>query len=152
MAGSPATLIVSDILRSSFRERGLSPNTAYGRVVTAVISGVESGLSNSATTYTFASIPTKASISGVTNTQLTLSWLANQNPSGTRFEVSESTDNFVANFSTPIAISANFTATTTTFINLSAATTYYLRIRAGNSSARATQCVRSVCSSILTAT
>jgi hypothetical protein len=132
VASAPATIIASGMATNTFTETGLSTNTAYGRVVTAIIGGIESGLSNSATTYTSAAVPTNASISGVTNTQLTLSWLANQNPSGTRFEVSESTDNFVANFSTPVAISANFTATTTTFINLSAATTYYLRIRAAN--------------------
>jgi len=119
---------------TSWDETGLSTNTAYGRVVTAIVSGVESPLSNSVTTYTLAAIPGDPIFSTVAYTSFTVTWADNGNPFGTFYEVSRSTinDNFATSVSTPIAFTDSFSNTTTTFINLTPATTYYLRIRAEN--------------------
>ena len=105
MATSPTTLIANINSGTTYNEVGLSTNVAYGRVVTAVNAGGESALSASATTYTFASIPTiPCKPSGVTA----------PSPSPGRaikalwaraYEVSISTDNtFVTMVSTPITI------------------------------------------------
>src|SRR4029077_194634 len=107
--------------------------TAYGRVVTAVINGVESALSPSATTYTLAATPGAGVFTNVQYTSFTVTWAAN-NPAGTRFEVSRSTtnDNFSTAVSTPIAFTDNFIPGTTDFTGLRPGTTYYLRLRAEN--------------------
>jgi len=131
-ATSTAPLIASTTT-TNFIETGLSSNTAYGRVVTSIVNGLESPLSSAATTYTFAAAPGTPVFTNVFNTSFTVTWATN-NPAGTRFEVSRSTtnDNFATAVSTPIAFTDSFILGTTNFIGLSPGTTYYLRIRAEN--------------------
>ena len=132
-ATSPTTR-VGNTPTTTFTDTGLLTNTAYGRVVTAVVSGVESGLSTSATTYTLAVVPGTPAFSNVFTSSFTVTWTTNGNPNSTPYEVSQSTDNFVTNFSTPVAFSANLTNPTTTLLNLTPGTLYSIRIRAQNGS------------------
>ena len=67
----------------------------------------------------------------MTYDQFTAAWLTNNNPGNTPYEVSLSTDNFVTNFSTPIAF-ASFLSGTTTFTGLTPSTMYAVRVRAEN--------------------
>ncbi len=131
MATSPTTLVTT-AASAAVDEVGLSTNTLYSRVVSAVISGVEGAVSASASAYTKAAVPSAPAISGVSYTSFTVTWSAGGNPAGTRFEVSRSTDDFTADISTPIAFASNFTNTTTTFTGLVPNTTYYVRLRAIN--------------------
>jgi len=54
-ADAPTTLITS-VAINNFIETGLSPSTTYRRVVTAIVGGVESNLSNSATVVTLNNV------------------------------------------------------------------------------------------------
>src|SRR5437762_1804794 len=64
MASSPTTVIYSGS-NPFFPETGLSTNTAYGRMVTAVVSGIESPLSAAVTTYTNAAVPGQPAFTNV---------------------------------------------------------------------------------------
>jgi len=114
----------------------LTPNTTYyGRVSALSFGGVNSSsVLSPAWKLTSAAIPSAPVFDGVFVTSVTISWSANSNPSNTRYEVSLSTDNFTANFSTPAALAAGLTALTTTVYNLTINTTYYARIRAYDAS------------------
>jgi len=61
---------------------------------------------------------------------VSLSWSGSSNSSHTPYEISASTDDFQANFSTPVAFGADLTATSAALSNLYAGTTYYFRVRA----------------------
>jgi len=126
--------IVSPVLSSStfsWTETDLSPNTAYSR---AIVSANQFGISTSTflTKYTLAQKPDNFSVSGVFITSVTLSWSANGNPSYTRYEIIQSTDNFITDISTPMPLSAGLISLTTTLYNLEGATTYYFKLRAYN--------------------
>jgi hypothetical protein len=115
-----------------FLETGLSTNTLYGMTVTDVINGVESPKSAPVSSYTFAAQPGQPGFTTVLYTSFTVTWPSNGNPNNTVYEISESLDGFLTNFSTPIAFGAAFTANTTNFANLLPGTTYWLRVRAEN--------------------
>jgi len=132
MATSPATLIAGGIVISTYTEIGLSTNTSYGRVVSAVVSGSTSSLSTGATTFTLAATPGVPNFTNILSSSFTVSWSSNTNPAGTPYEVSLSTNNFISNISTPVPFGMNFTGNTTSFIGLVPSTTYYVRIRAQN--------------------
>jgi len=113
---------------------GLTPNTAYVRYLRAYLNAnVFSDWMGPATIYTWAASPGQPTFSNISFTSATLTWTASSNPSGTPYEVSQSTvSDFSSAVSTPIAFTANFTGTTTTFINLLSGTPYYFRVRAQN--------------------
>ncbi len=113
---------------------GLPPNTAFGRFILAYHDGnVPGDLTAAATVYTWAAVPGTPVFSNVSFTSATLTWSAQGNPSGTPYEISQSTvSDFSSGVSTPIAMASNFTDATTTFINLVSGTMYYFRIRAEN--------------------
>jgi len=133
VASSPASPVASTTTLS-WLETGLSTNTSYGLMVTAVVNAVESAKSPAVSTFTFAAAPGPLTFSGVASNQFTVTWLTNGNPGTTPYEVSLSTDGFVMNLSTPIQITDDFTSNTTTFVGLQPLTTYYVRVRAQNGS------------------
>lgn len=117
---------------ASFAEGGLAANTLYGLQVAASDAFGLSPLSAPASAYTLAAAPTGFGAASVSTGSAVLTW-ASANPGGyTRFEVALSTDNFVASFSTPVAIAHNLTALTTSFTGLTPQTPYFVRIRAFN--------------------
>ncbi|MEK7743917.1 MAG: fibronectin type III domain-containing protein, partial [Elusimicrobiota bacterium] len=99
---------------TSFAQTGLSTNTAYGIRTRGINATGASPLSAAATTYSAAAQPGQPSVSGRTSNSLSLSWDASGNPSGTRYEISLSTDDFALNFSTPVPLSSGLTASATT--------------------------------------
>ncbi|MBN1385258.1 MAG: gliding motility-associated C-terminal domain-containing protein, partial [Elusimicrobia bacterium] len=112
---------------------GLTPDTTHIISVDAKNSnGVTTEYSQLTTTSTLANPPTGTDFIGVYAFSVILSWDNNNNPSGTRYEISQSTDNFEFNFSTPVPLSANLTSLTTTIYNLDIDTTYYYRVCAVN--------------------
>ena len=127
MASSPATLVQSGIAGPPYEETGLSTNTAYGRVVTAMIGPIETGLSNSATTYTLAAIPSGSALAGVFTTSVAFQWNANDNPTGTQYQSFIDTQ---PSFAT--AVSSLTLNTSAVHTPLTSNTTYYLRVRARN--------------------
>ena len=137
-ATSTGTLLISTTT-PAWIDTGLSTNTDYGIVVTAVVGGAQSDFSASRTTSTLASVPGIPTFLMVGLSSFTVSWNVNGNPSGTNFEVSESTDpTFGLAVSTPITFADNFTTNTTNIVGLSGGTTYYVRVRAENNDAIAT--------------
>ena len=114
-------------------ETGLSTNTSYGRQVTAIVNSIESGLSNSATTYTFAAPVLGSELTGITPTTVGLTWNANGNPAGTLFTAELSVQ---ANFAT-VTTSATV-ITTATFSGLLSNATYYLHAKSQNGDGFAT--------------
>jgi len=109
---------------------GLVPNTTYTSFVRAFNIDGESGDSNTFALATLARTPQSLVSPAQSFTTIDLSWDVNQNPSDTVYEISQSTDDFVANISTPVTTAANLTANTTRFLSLVASTTYYFRVRA----------------------
>ncbi|MBI4802204.1 MAG: hypothetical protein HY796_06735 [Elusimicrobia bacterium] len=125
---------VSSVLSSStlsWTEIDLSTNTAYTR---AVVAANQFGVSTTTflTKYTSAAKPANPAIDKVFITSVTISWSSNGNPLYTRYEILQSTDNFIANISTPVPLSIGLTSLTATFFNLQGATTYYFKVRAYN--------------------
>ncbi len=132
---------VSPVLSSStlsWTEIDLSTNTVYMR---AVVAANQFGVSTSAfiTKYTLAAVPENLFVSEVFITSVTLSWSSNGNPSYTRYEILQSTDNFSIDISTPVSINSGLTALTSAIYNLMDATTYYFNVRAYNNEDVATE-------------
>ncbi|MDI6641818.1 MAG: fibronectin type III domain-containing protein, partial [Elusimicrobiota bacterium] len=115
-----------------YTEPGLSVNTAYGRYVRAFNTTGLGDLSPKTTVHTLANPPAGLTVTDVTYNSISLSWSANDNPFGTRYEVSQSTDNFVTNFSTPITLADNYISVSAEIDSLTANTTYWFRVRAFN--------------------
>lgn len=120
--------------------RGLLPNVAYFARVRArnAPDAVFSAYSAELNIFTFANVPTGLAVSSVSLTSATLAWSAAGNPNNTTYEVSFSTDGFLAHASTPVAFAAGLTDTTTDLLGLSPGTTYTFRVRAQNGNAVAT--------------
>lgn len=114
-----------------FTETGLQPNTSYFRAV-RVSNSVGSAFSNFITSYTLANPPTGFAFVEVNFTSVTVSWGQNNNPGITRYELSQSLDNFQTNFSTPITFLTGFTGNTTSQTGLLPGTNYSFRVRAYN--------------------
>ncbi|MBI5245183.1 MAG: fibronectin type III domain-containing protein [Elusimicrobia bacterium] len=116
----------------SWVEMARTPNTSYARRVVAFGAGGASPPSSDQTVVTFAAKPGGLQATAVASHTITLSWSANNNPSGTPYELSFSDDGFLTRFSTPIAFSAGYAATTASVFGLSASTNYSFRVRARN--------------------
>ncbi|MDE2292864.1 MAG: hypothetical protein KGL53_12345, partial [Elusimicrobia bacterium] len=116
---------------------GLQPNTAYFARMRAFDSpdSIYSGFSAKVGTFTLAAVPSPVSVDAVYTDSATLSWGSSGNPNNTPYEVSQSTDGFLTDFSTPVAFAEGLNALTTDFTSLAAGTTYSWRVRALNSNA-----------------
>ena len=116
----------------SFLQTALAPNTTALIMVAAYTLSGDGPLALSSTFYSLSTVPINISISEVAADRVTLSWDANNNASGTVYEISDSTDNFVANFSTPIPTVLQITSHSVVVDSLRFNTTYYFRLRAFN--------------------
>ncbi len=110
----------------------LTPNTTGSIVVAAYNLSGDGPLTFGNTFYTLANPPVSVAISSVGFSNLQLTWDPNGNAPGTVYEVSQSSDNFVTDFSTPVPILVNLISTNVTISPLSLNTTYYYRVRAYN--------------------
>lgn len=124
--------LLADLAATSFTQTGLSTNTAAGLQVEPYTGSASTGLSPPTTAFTNAAAPISAAIVAVGSDLVFISWDVNTNPSGTRFEVTTSTDGFTTHFSTPIPFALGLTVPTTSVIGLSEGTTHYFRVRAEN--------------------
>jgi hypothetical protein len=118
---------------ASFIQGGLLPNTTASITIAAYSLSGDGPLIVSSTYYTLAAAPTNLSVSSITPSSVYLQWNPNTNAQGAFYEVSESTDDFVTSFSTPIPASLELTSSSTVINVLQAETTYYFRVRTFNS-------------------
>jgi len=77
-ATAPATLVISTPT-AGFVETGLSTNTQYGLVVTAIVNSKESAQSPAVSSYTFAAIPGAPVPNSVDYTSFTVTWSTSAN-------------------------------------------------------------------------
>jgi len=132
LATSTATLIAMTPALS-YLETGLSANTTYSLVVTAVQGGLESPFSSSATRYTQAIIPAAPSITNIGSSSFTVTWGTAGNPGYTPYQVELAPNNaFLVGVSTPIHFTDNFTSSSTSLIGLAPNTSYWVRVTARN--------------------
>ncbi|MBI4060936.1 MAG: hypothetical protein HY403_05840 [Elusimicrobia bacterium] len=116
----------------------LAPSATASIMIAGYTLSGDGPLSASATAYTLSSLdislstlPLTLTVSAATLSNVILFWSTNAyTPAGTIYEVSQSSDDFVASFSTPVPAGAALTSTFTTISHLTANTTYYFRVRA----------------------
>jgi fibronectin type 3 domain-containing protein len=113
-----------------FSEIGLSTNSAYAVCVAAVNGSDQSDPACSQQVYTLTAVPGQPVFSSISYSSATLSWDPAGNPPGTLYQVLLSTDDFVANVSTPVPFAAGLAATSTALVHLAADTTYYAAVQA----------------------
>jgi len=116
----------------SFTESNLAPSTTAQIIVAAYTLSGDGPAATSSVDYTPPAQPLSLSISSVAPTSVTLTWNPNQNSAGTLYEISDSTDDFINSFSTPVAIGDNLSTDTAVVSPLSPNTTYYFRVRAAS--------------------
>ncbi|MBI4375947.1 MAG: fibronectin type III domain-containing protein [Elusimicrobia bacterium] len=117
---------------ASLTLRGLDPNTTTQIMVAAYNLMGDGPLGLSATYFTLSTAPVNPAISEVSANSVRLDWGSNRNTLATIYEVSLSTDNFSAHFSTPVPSLLGRTTNTALISELQANTTYSFRIRAFN--------------------
>lgn len=129
-SGFGAIAASSVTLNAAATISGLSPNTTYFLRVKAVnYGGVSSAYAAFVTSATNANAPTSPGAQAGSSSQVTMTWAANGNPSGSLYVAQISS---FSNFSL-ISASSRTLSTTAVFAALSSGTTYYLRVKtAGN--------------------
>jgi len=116
-----------------FSYGGLQPSSLYQVAVYATNGdGILSIPYVIGSTYTLATAPTLLKIDGTTPVSLSADWSQNGNSTTTFYQVTYSTDNFVANISTAIPFSNQYNGSTVTINGLLTSTTYWLRVVAEN--------------------
>ncbi|MDD5302882.1 MAG: kelch repeat-containing protein [Elusimicrobia bacterium] len=129
ISANPAPLL----LRATFYQTFLDPSATTSILVAGYTLSGDGPLTASPTSYTLSTCPINVTIASVTFSDLLLYWGANGNSyPGTTYEVTQSSDNFVNDISTPVPKLFNQTTNFTTISNLAANTTYYFRVQAFN--------------------
>ena len=104
--------------------KSLTPNTSYSfRATSRNGDGIETGYGPSASKYTRANLPGKASFSNVTRTSIRANWTVNGNPSGTQYLCQNVTTG---------ASSGWITGTSWNSDNLGCGISYSFRVKAKN--------------------
>ncbi|MFA5140757.1 MAG: LamG-like jellyroll fold domain-containing protein [Elusimicrobiota bacterium] len=119
----------------SFSEAGRTANTLYTRKFRGYDDYGLGDISSPVSAYTRAADldPNSIGSSAISTGSIVVSWGANGNPDGTRYELTLwSNASYTAVLSTPIPIESNFTTRSTALTGLTPSTTYYIRIRAKN--------------------
>lgn len=117
----------------SFQQTSLDPNSTCAILVAGYTLSGDGPLANSPTSYTLSTTPASVQITSVTFSDLILSWSFNKNSfPGTIYEVTQSSDDFVTDVSTPVPALFNLTTNNVVISNLTANTTYFFRVRAFN--------------------
>ncbi|MCD6399822.1 VCBS repeat-containing protein, partial [candidate division WOR-3 bacterium] len=111
-------------------ETDFSPNQKVERSLEAY-NNYSSASTEVTSVYTLANSPNNLSLSCWGNA-IKITWESNGNPSGTKYGISVSTDNFYQSISTPIVFSSNLQDCSTIFFDLSYDTTYWIRVWAYN--------------------
>ncbi|MBI4374932.1 MAG: right-handed parallel beta-helix repeat-containing protein, partial [Elusimicrobia bacterium] len=125
--GSLATASTADGSATALTVTSLSPSVTYHVRLDAVNLGLDN-YSNTVTTATAAALPHPLSFTNIGLNQFTANWPANNNPSGTLYEVEVSTDiNFGLLAASSRTASLSFTPT-----GLNANTIFFVRARAFN--------------------
>lgn len=128
-------VLIATTAAASYTQSGLQPNTTASIQVAAFTLTGDGPLALGPTNYTDAAVPVGLTITSVTFSNLLLQWQTNGNEPGTIYEVTQSTDDFVGSFSTPVPNILGLTDNQVTIGNLLSATTYYFRVRAYNGAA-----------------
>ena len=123
---------------NSFTQTALSTNTSHTVGVNAFVGANRGPTAYSGAVYTLAvqPLPYTPAFSGITSSGLTLNWIANGNPSGTRYNVSYANE---INFVSPVAQTTNGTAVSLT--GLTPNKQYFARVSALNESGLETSSV-----------
>ena len=125
-SGFGAIAASSVTLNAAATVSGLSPNTTYFLRVKAVnYGGLSTAYAAFVTSATDANAPVSPGAQADSSSQVTMTWGANSNPSGSLYVAQISS---FSNFSLLQASSRTF-STTAVFTGLSNGTTYYLRVK-----------------------
>ncbi len=116
-----------------FIQTNLDPSATTSILIAGYSLSGDGPLTASPTSYTLSTTPINVTIASVTFNDLLLFWGTNGNSyPGTIYEVTQSSDNFVTDVSTPVPQIFNQSNPFTTINNLTANTTYFFRVRAFN--------------------
>ncbi|MBI3566490.1 MAG: fibronectin type III domain-containing protein [Elusimicrobia bacterium] len=89
-------------------------------------------------TWTLSRTPSNLTITGTNPISVSAQWNTNQISTNAYYQVNYSSDNFVNDVSTAIALSAKYTGSTVTITSLLTSTTYWLRVMAVNANGQPT--------------
>ncbi len=117
----------------SYQQTALDPGATTSIMLAGYTLSGDGPLANSPTSYTLSTTPVNVTIASVTFSDLLLYWGTNGNSfPGTTYEVTQSSNNFVTDVSTPVPRLFNLTSNSKIISGLAANTTYFFRIQAFN--------------------
>ncbi|PCI37972.1 MAG: hypothetical protein COB53_05425 [Elusimicrobia bacterium] len=127
-----AGVLLATVQTASVAVTGLLTNSTFSIQVEPFNAVASAGLSEPATAFSQAAIPSALSAISLSSGSISLSWNASANPTGTPFKLLYSTDVFQTITTTAALFSNNFTGLTTTYVKLAVGTTHTFRISAQN--------------------